>query len=308
MSAPHIPTTLGALLIGGFVATMFSGVVTLQTLWYSRAYKSDPKPLKSLVLSVWLLDTIHTALIWAAVWDCLIGDYGSFSSVDHIPWPIPLTVILTAILTFLIHCFLAHRIFMLSGRNYFMALPVLILAVVRVVSASVTTQQMEQYGSYTEFKAHAFWLFTLGLSVSSAVDILITALLSYLLQSTRPTANRLNAMVNKLTVAAFETGALTCVGTIASMICWVSMPSNLIFLGLHFVISKLYATSLLVTLNIRKNILETDLESESTRPYTSPAGQDNPVIFNLGVIQARNSMLQSSPVQVHMVKSTEYDI
>jgi len=36
------------------------------------------------------------------------------------------------------------------------------------------------------------------------------------------------------------------------MLCWTIIPNNLIFMGLHFVIGKLYANSLLVTLNTRE--------------------------------------------------------
>ncbi|KAJ7511712.1 hypothetical protein B0H11DRAFT_712151 [Mycena galericulata] len=78
---------------------------------------------------------------------------------------------------------------------------------------------MIHYKSFALFKIHAFWIFTLGLSVSSAVDIVITGLLFYLFRSNRPDATHLNHVLDKLTLYAFETGSLTCIGTIISMIC-----------------------------------------------------------------------------------------
>ncbi|KAJ7508366.1 hypothetical protein B0H11DRAFT_24280 [Mycena galericulata] len=254
MSTPDVPTTMGALLIGGFFASLLSGIVILQALWYFTTYRSDPTGLKVLVFGVCGLDTLHTAFIWTSMWDYLIGNYGNTSKIDHIPWSIALTVILTAIVTFFVHCFFAHRILLLSKRNIIMASPVIILALVRLGSASVSTWEMIHYKSFALFKIHAFWIFTLGLSVSSAVDIVITGLLFYLFRSNRPDATHLNHVLDKLTLYAFETGSLTCIGTIISMICWVTMSNNLIFLGLHFVIGKLYANSLLVTLNTRENI------------------------------------------------------
>ncbi|KAJ6606787.1 hypothetical protein B0H10DRAFT_2074345 [Mycena sp. CBHHK59/15] len=254
MPAPDIPTTLGALLIGSFFASVLSGIVNLQTVLYYRSYKKDPRGIKCLVFGVWFLDNIHTGFIWGGIWQYLIRNYGEHAKIDYIPWSIALTVVLTAIVTFLVHCFFAHRIFLLSKRNWFMASPVLALALLRLAAASVSTWEMFHYHSFDLFKLHARWIFTCGLSISSAVDIIIAGCLFYLFQSSRPEAGQLNQIIDKLMLYAFETGSLTCIGTIVSMICWVVIPRNLVFLGLHFVIGKLYANSLLVTLNTRKDI------------------------------------------------------
>ncbi|KAJ7760118.1 hypothetical protein DFH07DRAFT_441765 [Mycena maculata] len=269
MSAPiDVPSTMGALLLGGFFASMLSGIVILQALWYFTTYKSDSLNFKALVLGVCTLDTLHTAFIWASMWGYLIGDYGESSKIDYIPWSIALTVVLTALVTFFVHCFFAHRILLLSKHNLLMAGPVVILALLRLVSACVSTWEMFHYQSFVLFRLHARWIFTLGLSVSSAVDILITTLFLYLFQSSRPEAGHLNHILNQLMLYTFETGSLTCIGTVVSMICWVSMD-NLIFLGLHFVIGKLYANSLLVTLNTRETI----------RRSTSGSRENGPVLF-----------------------------
>ncbi|KAJ6601036.1 hypothetical protein DFH09DRAFT_1126555 [Mycena vulgaris] len=308
MSVPDIPTTMGALLIGGFFATMLSGIVTLQTLLYYTTYKSDTTGVKFLVFGVWGLDTLHTAFIWAAMWEFLIGNYGDTAKIDFIPWSIALTVILTAIVTFFIHCFFAHRIFLLSKRNWLMASPVVILALVRLCAASVSTWEMFHYQSFQMFVLHAYWIFTLGLSVSSAVDIIITAFLCQLFQSSRPseTGSNINYVITKLMLYAFETGSLTCIGTIVSMICWVAMSHNLIFLGLHFVIGKLYANSLLVTLNTRENIRRARSTSSGERGAvlfleTRPGKSSQPGYF------AGQSSKGPTELQISVQTSVQFD-
>ncbi|KAK7468296.1 hypothetical protein VKT23_002810 [Stygiomarasmius scandens] len=62
--------------------------------------------------------------------------------------------------------------------------------------------------------------------------------------------SRLNAVIDSLILYSFENGAITTVATIVSMICWLGMD-NLVFLGLHFAISKLYANSVLAVFNYR---------------------------------------------------------
>ncbi|KAF8167098.1 hypothetical protein B0H34DRAFT_791870 [Crassisporium funariophilum] len=242
-----IPKTFGALLLGGLFASVLSGLVVIQVVVYFKLYPADVTRLKALVLIVWFLDTCHTICIWLALWSYFIDNYGSLDKIDVIHWNIALTIVFTAILTFFVHLFFAHRIFMLSQRNYVLTVPIVTLAIFRLVSASVTTGEMLHLHSYSSFKHEIRWVFTTGLALSSSVDILITASLFFLLQTSRTSAPNLNAIIDSLIRYAFETGSLTCAGTIISMICWLAMPNNLIFMGLHFVIGKLYANSLLVT-------------------------------------------------------------
>ncbi|KAG6380655.1 hypothetical protein JVT61DRAFT_5025 [Boletus reticuloceps] len=109
--------------------------------------------------------------------------------------------------------------------------------------------------SYTDF-VHPFpsWVFTLGLSLSAFVDIVITTFLCYFLRSNRSLVPRTNRMIDTLTLWMVQNGSITCLAAIASLICWLVMPQNRIFLGLHFVVGKLYANSLLATLNARHKI------------------------------------------------------
>ncbi|KAF8215734.1 hypothetical protein K438DRAFT_608440 [Mycena galopus ATCC 62051] len=252
--APGIPQTLGALLIGGLFATLLAGVVNLQVVFYCRTYQKDPLPVKVLILAVWVLDNLHTGFIWGGLFACLVQNYGEQDTINSIPWCIALTVIITALVTFVVHCFFAHRIFLLSKKNWFMTLPILALTLLRLVAASVSTWEMLRYHRFDIFRVKARWIFTLGLSVSSAVDILITGWLVYLFRRNRTGSGRFNDILDKLILYGLETGSLTCLGTIITMLLWVITPKNLIFLGLHFVIAKLYANSLLVTLNTRKHI------------------------------------------------------
>ncbi|KAK0470998.1 hypothetical protein IW261DRAFT_1514009, partial [Armillaria novae-zelandiae] len=75
------------------------------------------------------------------------------------------------------------------------------------------------------------WVFTLGLALSSAVDILITGSLFGLLRTSRSDAENLKAVIDSLILYTFETGSLTCAATIIDMIYWIAMSSNLIFMG-----------------------------------------------------------------------------
>ncbi|PFH46857.1 hypothetical protein AMATHDRAFT_68959 [Amanita thiersii Skay4041] len=257
-----IARTFGALLIGGIIAATFSGVVTVQTFLYFKLYPDDKLGIKLLAFAVWLLDTSHTAFVSLTLWHLLITHFGNGPAIDHTPWSMAITIALTAILTFLVHCFFVYRIYKLSDGNCYIASFLGFLAFARLSFACLTTSYMIHLELLSEFVKRYTWAFTLGLALSSILDILITGFLCYLLKSKQKKhPSCMDRVLDSLMIYAFENGSLTCAATIVAMICWLIMPHNLIFMGLHFVISKFYANSLLATLNTRKKFYKNRLSA-----------------------------------------------
>ncbi|KIM64150.1 hypothetical protein SCLCIDRAFT_23747 [Scleroderma citrinum Foug A] len=242
-----VPATFGALLIGAFIATALSGVVTTQVLLYMKLFPIDEASTKAIVAAVWTLDTGHTCLVLASIWIYFIQFYGESTRIDEIPKTLAITIQLTAILTFIVHCFYSRRIHKVSRGDWRITLPILIFAFLRLCSATLCTAEMIHTKTFTSFRANFRWLFTLGLALSCLVDILISVFLTYALQSNRRASTSLDHVINSVILYTLETGSLTGAATVISMIFWLVMPYNLIFMGMHFVISKLYANSLLAT-------------------------------------------------------------
>ncbi|KAJ7053604.1 hypothetical protein C8F01DRAFT_551495 [Mycena amicta] len=256
---PNVGTTLGALLVGGSVALMLSGILTVQCIVFYKLYPHDIWRCKATVLLVWFLDLLHSAFIVASLFNYFIDHFGDKSRIDHIPWSVALTVVVTAIQTLIVHWYYAHKIWTSSGKNWWITAPIGLLAFARLLAASVSTSEMIIHPHYSIFIQHfPGWVFTTGLTLSASVDVLITGWLCYYLQSMRRrTSSTLIArLVHTMTLYTLENGLVTCVATTASLISWLTMPKNLIFLGLHFVIGKLYANSLLISLNTRKELRE----------------------------------------------------
>ncbi|KAI0352217.1 hypothetical protein OH77DRAFT_1460656 [Trametes cingulata] len=248
--------TIGAILIGALVSAVLSGTVTTQALIYFRLYGGDDYKRNTFMVSLlWGLDTLHSSMAFASSWIYLIRHWGDSTIYDYIPWTIALTVALTAIVTLITHCFFAHRIYILSGFSWWLTAPILVLACGRLVAAFVSTSEMITLHSYEAFVDRVGWVFTMGLSLSTAVDVLITITLIALLQRSRTGFSTVtDHLIDVVTLYTVETGLVTSITTAVSLICWLVMPRNLIFLALHFSISKLYATSTLATLNARKSL------------------------------------------------------
>ncbi|KAH7886371.1 hypothetical protein F5I97DRAFT_1263320 [Phlebopus sp. FC_14] len=300
-----IPATYGALLLGGFLASGLSGIVTVQSFIYTRLYPNDDIRIKATVGAIWLLDTAHTALVCASLWIYLIQYFGDTSKIDLIPRTVAMTIALTAILTFIVHCFFAHRIHKLSRRDWRITAPLVTFAFLRLCSASVTTAEMIHMKTFSSFKAEFRWVFTLGLALSSLVDVMIAVFLCYSLRNGRKSSSSMDHVINAVILYTFENNSLTSTATVVSMICWLVMPNNLIFMGLHFVISKLYANSLLATLNARRQLQQERAQRglSGELPVAFP-GLSNRYKSNY----ASRADQMATKLEINVEKTVEYEI
>ncbi|KAH9854487.1 hypothetical protein C2E23DRAFT_818892 [Lenzites betulinus] len=262
--------SMGAVLLGSLVALFLSGAVNMQVFLYAQLYPKDRLRLKIMVFVIWLLDTVHSVMAMLANWQYLIVHFGEWDNMDNITWSVAATVALTAFATFLVHCFFTHRIHTLSRHNWYITTPLVALALVRLISALISTSEMVRLHSFREFVDRYDYVFTLGLSTAASLDVLIAAGLCYFLRRGRSGFTSMDKIVDAITLYTIENGMLTCVTTVISLVCWLTMPTNLIFLGLHFAISKLYANSLLATLNARKSLLNKSQGSSAEREHHLP--------------------------------------
>lgn len=236
------------------MAFSLSGCFNMQFIVYCRVYFCESWHTKSLVIVIWLLDLSHSAFVAVALWDSIIATYGDLSKVDTIPWCIGPTIELTALITFLVQSFFAYRIYKLQRKKFSVAIPIVALSFARLIMASITNSEMLRLKSYSIFFQRFSWVFTSGLLLSVLVDIMITTFLCYFLRRNRPRFTDTIRIIDALTLWTIQTGLVTSTVAIATLVCWKIMPSNRVFLGIHFAVAKLYANSLLATLNARKQI------------------------------------------------------
>ncbi|KAI0095025.1 hypothetical protein BDY19DRAFT_61740 [Irpex rosettiformis] len=262
--------TIGALLIGTVGALFLSGILATQVFMYIKFYPKDRTKFKVMVALVWILDLAHSALICVANWFYLIDNFSNQDAPKQINWSVDATVALTAITTLIVHLFFTQRVFTLSKKNLWIAGLSILLVVLRVVSALSCMAQMSKLKTWDNFRHSSEWLWTAGLSISAAADVLIAGSLIVLLRRSRTGWESMDHMIKYIVVYTIENGLLTSLFAVLSLICWVTMSTNLIFLALHFTISKLYANSLLTALNARNELQQ--------RTHTS-SGQQMSVLF-----------------------------
>ncbi|KAG9309075.1 hypothetical protein JVU11DRAFT_10957 [Chiua virens] len=291
-----VATVYGAILLGTCFGCALTGIVFVQCVLYFKLYPGDYLWTKVLVFAVWGFDLMHTICIIDAVWESVISNYNKPDHMDIIPSALGLSVAVTAIVTFMVHCFFANRIRMLTKKWYYAA-PVVILAFLRLFSACVSTGEIIHLKRYSMFiKPYPAWVFTTGVTLSASVEFIITIIMIIFLGSRKTGFANMNHIINSLILYTLETGSVTCLVTIASLICWLVMRHNLIFLGMHFAIAKLYANSLLATLNMRKRLRVDRMYSSEREGHNGVA----PLASPLNRSHFSNRMLNPNMTQKSM--------
>ncbi|KAJ3542913.1 hypothetical protein NMY22_g3330 [Coprinellus aureogranulatus] len=258
-----IGKTYGALLLGAGIAFSLSGVVATQCIVYFKQYPGDSNTKKAMVLVSWILDGLHSSFLMYTVHEYFIRFFGDLTRIDYIPWALAVSVVITVSSSDPPRSLVSIPRWMTSAQS--LRVPVQLL---RAQDLPIERKKLADNHSHrlvsdrsvmlSVYNNCQYTMFTTGLSLTAAVDILITFWLCYFLAQFRagisPMSTMMIRMVDTLTLYTLENGALTCFAAIASLACWLTMPHNLIFIGLHFVISKLYANSFLASLNMRHQL------------------------------------------------------
>ncbi|KAJ3547979.1 hypothetical protein NMY22_g1453 [Coprinellus aureogranulatus] len=179
------------------------------------------------------------------------------------------------------------------GRNWkwLVTTPIAALAAARLGFACVTSIQMIRLESFAAFVRVSSWTFTLGLALSSSVDVLVTVSLFVLLRENGGKEYlRLGHIIDSLVLYTVEIGSMTCTVTIISLICWLTMRNNLIFMGLHFIIGKLYANSMLATLNTRRGLRLTQRRMINELDASAIVREDLRLHFRTPMTQSMNTI------------------
>ncbi|KAI6158506.1 hypothetical protein EDD17DRAFT_998434 [Pisolithus thermaeus] len=229
---------------------MFSLVPHLQVVQiylYFMHYSEDGLTTKVLVSAIWILDTLHLSFVCHILYYYLITNYGVPTSLNYIVWSLPASVLVNVLVVSMVQCFFAHQIYHLcrSGVKCNQEAETVILEFIDH-NASVQTQ-------ITFYDVTPAW------ATIVVAEVLITVSLCVLLynRDSGSVLPRTKRLVNTLIIYAVNRCLLTSLVAIADLIIAIEVQDTW-SIGLDFIIGKLYANSLLASLNSRGHLRSQD--------------------------------------------------
>ncbi|KAJ7608232.1 hypothetical protein FB45DRAFT_947029 [Roridomyces roridus] len=246
-----IDLTLGSLLAGSMSAVGLSAIVGFQTFLYFQIYPQDQMRYKLLVAWVWLIDAAHTLFVCLTVWDFAIAHFGDKEHLNVIPFWYPAHALMSFAATFTANMFYTWRIHKMSKGNWYLIVPILMLCVARLTCGLVLSSVEIKFKLWATVYDHFLTVRAASYVASAITDIVISVSRYYYLRGLNQGYFQTKEVLDTVLVFTINDGLLTSAVAVAIMTCTLAMHTNFVWIGLFFNLTKLFANSILATLNLR---------------------------------------------------------
>ncbi|KAF9499092.1 hypothetical protein BDN71DRAFT_1503467 [Pleurotus eryngii] len=288
-----IHNSMGAAFIGCVLASALYGVSTIQTFYYYNNYSRDPIHIRALVLAVWIFDTTHQALISHTVYHYVVSNYFNPPALMNMVWSILVEVLFNGFIGFIVQGYLTYRIWRLSNKKIWVICligPFVLAELVCSVVFTIMGLQMKTFTDLAELKG-----LSMTVNIIAAVgDLFISICLVYMLYHRRTGFKRTNTVISRLIIFTINTGSLTTLFAIASLVSILVWDDTLIYVTFFFCIGRLYANTFLATLNARSILRSVGQEDDVNTFHLSGANTTEEAIGMSKGTRPKNISIQIS--------------
>ncbi|PBK84117.1 hypothetical protein ARMGADRAFT_1170086 [Armillaria gallica] len=292
---PSLGETFGALYIGATLAAMLFGITNLQVFLYYKNYFNDWWVYRYSVALLWVLDALHVALGTHALYFYLIDMFGNATgALGKNVWSMNLQLSLNDVIIVYVQGLYAIRLWKL-GRHFHKILPWFVFL---AVAASLGTSTFMIYEIYIIGNLISVSTITVRsiyalFSTIAAADFIIAFMMCYYLHKSRGDRmfSSTSAIVLRLMRLVLVSGLATSACSLLALIAYIVWPKALIFLGIDFILPKLYVNSLLAMFNYRRKHSSKTPTQESVGPWV-------PAVLHLGRHISRGRNTEESNISI----------
>lgn len=292
---------LGMVLLGVIFSSILYGVMLTQTHKYSERFKKDPVLVKTLVFAVLLLNTASVFFVGHAAWYYLVAAGPPKVSI----WSLNVELALSMLMSGLSETFLAFRVYKFSGNNAWLTAILLALVILHFGSGEVAAIELlllKKSASFASVKVPTI----LRLASAAVCDTAIALSLSYFLHTKRTGFKKSDERINYLILFSINSGLLLSATSIGSLITYLVVPKTWVYTALCFLLSRLYATTFLCSLNSRQILFSNDLHDneKETRIKIKHVFRPQPSTWS---VRRSGSPDNKTPTQIFVVTETVTD-
>ncbi|RDX43078.1 hypothetical protein OH76DRAFT_1488180 [Lentinus brumalis] len=255
MATSDVADVLGAMLVEICLACMLFGATTIQSFVYFQtdASAGSSRSLKSVVGSIWFLEALHTACSIQFAYAYTIKNFGNYDFMNRISWGAATTILIGAIISLLVHGFYIKRIYTLGNGSVIIPVVLAIPTLGNFACGIGSFALMFGHREWTAFRVDLppMVTMTVGLGCAAAADFIIMLTTAYYIRLQRHKGNHPPGnWADTILTYSVNTGALTTIISILSVVLFVTEKHSLVYLGFIQIQTKLYSNSMLGTLNI----------------------------------------------------------
>ncbi|KAJ7121252.1 hypothetical protein C8R43DRAFT_1136513 [Mycena crocata] len=250
----NIASAVDPMFVGIMLCPLFLGIILAQSWTYYNS-NNDGWMLRSFVGILVALDISSTALTSEMAHIYLIQNFGDLAGLTLLPRSSIVEVLLNVIICTMVELFFARRVYLISQRKIIMPAIITLFAIGGLVAGILLVVDV----SGTPTIAH---LATDRMKVETAVcntfeamsDLLSTIALSWAFYTSRGGIKSTNTLLERLLGFTVARGGLVTVAQFLTLILYVTQPTKLNWMPVHFMLGKLSVITMVVILNSRDSL------------------------------------------------------
>ncbi|KAJ7270713.1 hypothetical protein B0H12DRAFT_1093494 [Mycena haematopus] len=240
----------------------------MQMYNYYRDYPKDRLILKVMVIVTWLLELVHSILLWNTIYSLTVTFYCDSQHLETPPKTLYFTLLCSSLITVIVQFFFCYRIWRFSGQKL---VPVICCCLSGLYLAGMLASlALFCVGNTLAATLDTYhWLPTAVFSLTSIIDVAIAISMCYWLSRVRSAGfPKTRNIVDTLIIWCIES---TVIKSGASVIQLILFETRSDLLWLIFLLPKasLFSNSMLAALNGRNRIINSTSEVPTFITFSS---------------------------------------
>ncbi|KAF8064310.1 hypothetical protein FPV67DRAFT_1672030 [Lyophyllum atratum] len=294
---------LGPRLIGCALDIFLQGVLLCQFSHYLEQYwNSDKLGTRLAVIGLVVLTTLKSIHSFATLWTIFIihvKDLNGAILLSYNTWWLIYSGIMVASIGVYVQAFFCYRLWIISRKNHWVIAPIVAVLVFAFISICLATYYISMG---TKAGPNIRTWFAAHLSSVFAGDLLITVWTAYfLLRSRKDLLPHTVGLINSLVRLTFQTAAPAALCAMFNLLFSQTYTGdkNLISSAFNQILPKLYAFSMLWTLNARNQLRSYQIKrSYGTNGEVSTPGRENVDIIGLNNVHLRTHVSEAHSIEI----------
>ncbi|KIM37881.1 hypothetical protein M413DRAFT_448151 [Hebeloma cylindrosporum] len=254
-------TTLAAVFYGFSVGAILFGITIRQAYQYYTSPSNDPIVQKLVIGLVCLLDAFHLAFSMYLVYSFILQAAGFSQASGNVLWSLKALGSTQVFLIILVQGFYLSQIWRLSGnlllpRKFSLAIQIFVvfIALFALAVAVIFFTQLQKIDVVHSFSTDFVYMVYLGFGSTAIIDCAIATAMCLLLYRSSAGTIKSETVLETLIQYFIGSGLLTSFAAIMCIVLYVAQPNTLLYLGMEFSVTRLYANSLLAMSNARRHL------------------------------------------------------
>ncbi|KAK0486450.1 hypothetical protein IW261DRAFT_1559858 [Armillaria novae-zelandiae] len=254
-TAYPIETLSGPLIVASLLHWGLFGTLSVQLYLYYLAFPKDRRFTKYLVYGIYVVEFVQTILVSHDVFATFGYGFGDIKALTEVHFNWLIVPVMSAVAAFVGQGFYAYRIFVLSRSRTVPAF-ITCVSLASSVAAIITGVYSFEANDITKLNNRktsiAVGIWCAG---SALCDVIIAICMTYYLTRRNTSFRQTQILVTKLVRLTIETGSVTAIVALLSLILFFVFPGRTFYSTPVFIMPKLYANTVYMVLNSRIRIM-----------------------------------------------------